>query len=49
MGSDTEHLMTLETLFPKGAILGMYKVNYFAADEGKGLTWRFYMCMRNST
>ena len=35
-----EHLMAVETLLPKGAILGMRDVsqNYFAADKGKNLT-----------
>ena len=35
---DTEHLMAVQTLFPKGAILDIWdasKVNYFDADKGK--------------
>ena len=43
--SDTEHLMAVQTSFPKAAILAFRegsKVNYFAADRSKFDLQSFY-------
>ena len=45
-GGDTEHLVAVQTSFPKGAILDIWdtsKVNYFAADKGKSLICRVFI------